>query len=102
MQVIDSIRVFSLYFLEEKGDNCLMMNEKKYTINSDGRVVALRDFANVKAGDVGGFVESEINLSHDGFCWVSGDAEVSGNAWVSGDARVSGDAWVFGNARVSG
>lgn len=30
------------------------------------RIVALRDFGSVKAGDLGGFVESESNLSHDG------------------------------------
>ena len=58
---------------------------KKYEINSENRVVALIDFGNVKTGDVGGFVESENNLSHDGLCWVYG------NAWVYGDARVYGD-----------
>ena len=41
---------------------------KKYEINSENRVVALIDFDNVKTGDVGGFVESENNLSHDGLC----------------------------------
>ena len=70
--------------------------DKKYEINSDGRVVALRDFGNVKAGDVGGVVESENNLSHDGDCWVSDDA------WVYGNARVSGNAEVYVNAQVSG
>ena len=60
----------------------------------------------VRAGDVGGWVESTDNLSGD--AWVSGDARVygdalvSGNALVYGDARVSGDARVYGNARVSG
>ena len=52
---------------------------KKYEINSENRVVALIDFGNVKTGDVGGFVESENNLSHDGLCWVSGDARVYGD-----------------------
>ena len=81
---------------------------KKYEINSNDRVVALRDFGNVKAGDVGGFVESENNLSHDGDCWVTGNARVFdnalvfGNAWVSGNAQVFDDALVYGNARVSG
>ena len=41
---------------------------KKYEINSENRVVALIDFGDVKTGDVGGFVESENNLSHDGLC----------------------------------
>lgn len=37
----------------------------------------------VAAGDLGGYVESEKNLSHDG------------NAWVYGNARVYGDARVY-------
>ena len=40
----------------------------------------------VKAGDLGGWVEKEDNLSQSGNAWVSGNAEVSGNACVSGDA----------------
>ena len=58
---------------------------KKYEINSENRVVALIDFGNIKTGDVGGFVESENNLSHDGLCWVYGNARVYGNAQVFGD-----------------
>ena len=72
------------------------------------RIKALCEFGNVKAGELGGFLEKEENLSNDGDAWVYGNASVSGDAWVygnasvSGDARVSGDAWVSGNARVSG
>ena len=50
----------------------------------------------VTAGDVGGWVESESNLSQ-----VSGNAWVSGNARVYGNAMVYGDAWVYGSALVS-
>ena len=46
------------------------------------RIRALRDFGYVKTGDIGGFVESERNLSQDGDCWVSGNAQVYGNARV--------------------
>ena len=66
------------------------------------RIKAVRDFACVKAGDLGGFIESEKNLDHDGGAWVSGDAMVSGDAWVSGNAWVFGDARVSGDARVFG
>lgn len=38
------------------------------------RIKALRDFGDVKAGDLGGFIEKESNLSHDGNAWVFGDA----------------------------
>ena len=54
----------------------------------------------VRAGDVGGWVESTDNLSGD--AWVSGDARVYGDALVSGNALVHGDAWVSGDALVSG
>ena len=66
---------------------------KKYILTSETievgaltlhRVVALKDFADVKTGDFGGFVESEGNLSHDGDCWVYGEARVDGNAYVYG------------------
>ena len=60
------------------------------------RIRATRDFSNVHAGDLGGFIEDERNLSHDENAWVSG------KALVSGEARVGGDAWVYGNARVCG
>ena len=86
------------------------------------RIRALLDIPRycVKAGELGGFVEAENNLSQDGDAWISdyacvygdarvtddarvyGDAWVSGNAFVFGDARVYGDAFVFGNALVSG
>ena len=78
------------------------------------RIKALIDFGDVKAGELGGYVEKEGNVSQDDNAWVSGDAEVFGNAkvygdarvydnaWVFGDAKVSGRAWVFGNARASG
>ena len=68
------------------------------------RIRALRDIPRfgVKAGELGGFVEGENNLSQDGDAWVYGDAEVSDNAKVYGKALVYGKAKVFGNAEVSG
>ena len=66
------------------------------------RIRAVRDFGDVKDGDLGGWIEKESNLSHDDNAWVSGNAKVSGNAMVYGNARVYGDAWVSGDARVSG
>ena len=82
--------------------------DKKYKILKNGRIEALRSFENVNKGDIGGFVDSDMNLSHDGTCWVSdsarvsGDARVSDSARVSGDAEVSDSAWVSDSARVSG
>lgn len=79
------------------------------------RIRAVRDIGTyVNKGDIGGWIESEKNLSQDGDCWVSGEACVYGNARVYGNAVVNGcavvcgnahvgdDAWVFGSAKVYG
>ena len=65
------------------------------------RIKALISFADVEAGETGGWVEKEGNVNQSGNAWVYGDAMVSGNAKVYGDAMVSGNAKVYGNAKVS-
>ena len=71
--------------------------ENGITLN---RIRAIRDFGNVKAGDIGGWIEKEENLSHEGEAWVFGEAKVYGEAWVFGEAEVFGEAKVFGSAKV--
>ena len=55
----------------------------------------------IKAGTVGGWIEREGNLSHEGRCFVADDACVYGHAFVKDDALVAGDAQVFGFASVT-
>ena len=64
------------------------------------RIKALRYFNDVKAGDLGGWVESEDNLSQYEKCWLCDNAMVYGNVKVCDNAIIYGDARVFGNARV--
>lgn len=66
------------------------------------RIEALIDFGAVKAGEKGGFVETERNLSQEDNAWVSGNALVYGDALVLDDALVYGDARVYGSALVLG
>ena len=90
--------------------------DKKYklsneTIEVNGhilhRIIATKDFGEVKNGDKGGFIESEDNLSHYDLCWVADEAKVFGKAWVFGNAiiknyaKVYGNTWVCDNAVVS-
>lgn len=74
------------------------MSIKKFELTTETKIVsgtkyfrikALISFGNVKAGDLGGWVEKEENL-----------AQVSGNAWVYGDAWVSGNAWVMWISKI--
>lgn len=59
------------------------------------RIRALRAFADVKIGDLGGFVETKQNLSNMDNAWVCGNAKVYGNAEVCGNARVYDNANIF-------
>ena len=73
-----------------------------YRVVTLHRIRATKSFVSVEIGDLGGYVEKEENLSHEGMAWIYGDAEVCGNASVFGNASVSGNASVYGDARVSG
>lgn len=76
---------------------------KKFFLNRTlYQIKALRSFSNVMEGDLGGWIEKEENLSHDGDCWVTGEARVYGNARVYVNARVYDDAEVYGKAEVYG
>ena len=52
------------------------------------RIRATVAFGIVEVGDLGGWIEKEENLSHEGKAWVCGDAEVWGNAKVFSASHV--------------
>jgi UDP-3-O-[3-hydroxymyristoyl] glucosamine N-acyltransferase len=64
------------------------------------QIKALKDFGYVKAGDLGGYIEKEENLSQDGIAWVFDNACVYDNARVSCNAYVCGNACVYDNAQI--
>ena len=85
--------------------------EKEFMCRKVRRIRSLveisRDFLPiVKPGDLGGWIEKEDNLSHDGDAWVAeeayaiDDCRVSGNALVRGEAMISNNAVVSGNSLV--
>ena len=81
------------YELTEETTECL-----GHTLH---RIRALRDFGDVHVGDLGGFIESEHNLSHIDNCWVYDNAKVFDRAQVTYDAKISNDARVHGHAWVT-
>ena len=86
----------------------------KETIQFEGKILyrirALKafkaGFGNAKVGDLGGYVESEDNLSQEDNCWIYDEAKVFdkakiyGNALVGDEAEVYDWAEVFDNAKV--
>lgn len=84
---------------------------KKYELTNESivfndvklyRIKAIKSFSNVRAGELGGFIEKEENLSQFGDSWVYGEAKVFGNAKIQNNAKVFDNARVFDNAIVSG
>lgn len=85
--------------------------ERKYEFTDETRVYgesilhrirAVRDFGNVKKGQLGGWIEFESNLSHNGSCWVYNRAIVCDNATVRDNAKILSDAVVSVMANVCG
>ena len=79
--------------------------EMKYELipsNREGfyRVKALRDFNDVKKGDIGGYVEGEKNLSQLGDCWIYDNAVVRDNAKIYNNAVIRDYATVCHDARI--
>lgn len=66
------------------------------------RIRALRDVGDeVKAGDVGGFVEHEANLSSEDESWIFDDAVSAGNSRVEQDSRLRDHAVACDCAYIS-
>lgn len=92
--------------MEDKKYELVKEDKIDYSECSIYRIKPLKDFGDVKAGDLGGYIEKEENLSQEGNCWVydnakvRGNAQVYDNAQVFGETQVGGKAQIFGNAQV--
>lgn len=80
------------------------MDKKYKLIKSDikglYRVKALRNFGDVKKGDIGGYVENPNNLSHEGYCWVHDNAKIYDNAIIHDNVKIYDDARIYGNSEI--
>lgn len=88
-----------------------LIADKKYELLKDDyikvgertvyRIRALKDFGNVKKGDLGGYIAKEENLSHDRNAWVFDNAVVVGEeAAVYDDAEIHDNVRVYDRAKV--
>ena len=59
------------------------------------QIKALRDFSDVKAGDLGGYISTEENLSHDGDCWLYQQSVACEKSKVKDDAKLYGTSTLF-------
>lgn len=64
------------------------------------RIRAIRNFGTVKKGDLGGYIEDQYNLGHEGDCWIYDKAKVWGNAEVRGNVSIYDRVELYDNAGV--
>ena len=86
--------------------------DKKYELmetDYDGfyRIKALKDFQLItgeiiKAGDLGGRIQGEHNLSQEGNCWIGYNARAYDNSMVKDNAVMKDSSEAYGNSTVSG
>jgi len=66
------------------------------------RIQALRKFAYISIGQLGGWVEKKSNLSHDGDCWIYDNAKAYDRAMVLQNAMLKDNAIAYGTCVVYG
>ena len=66
------------------------------------RIKSLKNFHNVRKGEIGGLVRNYHNLSQEGGCWIYDDARVKDNAKISEDAHITDTAIISDNVQISG
>lgn len=112
MPKVNSIKIKGIEFLNKTNDKYELTDDTRTISDKNGdhvvhRIRALRDIGDfIKAGDLGGYIESDYNLSASGSCWVYHDAIVYGCASVKDNAKICdkaiacNQATVYGNAAI--
>ena len=64
------------------------------------RIRALKNFRNVKAGDLGGWVSGKHNLSQEGDCWIYDEAKCMDNARMYHNSAMYNNAVMLDNSKM--
>ena len=84
-----------------KHDTIIYEGKTLYRIKALKDIPGIKETCSVLKGDLGGYIESDYNLSQHGKCWVWPNAKVYGAAAIRDDAQVFGESRVHGFSRVS-
>ena len=87
------------------------MENRKYeitdiTMRFEGRTLyrirALKNFSNVKKGNLGGWVSSEDNLSQEGDCWIYDEAKCMDNARMHDNSKMYNNSVMYEYSAMHG
>lgn len=76
-----------------------LVGERHATLNQIYAVVDIPEHGVIK-GDIGGYIESENNLSHEDSCWLRQYSEVSGEAVVKENAIIDSFSIIRGRSII--
>ena len=92
-----------------KFKSCISSEEESSVEIKLYRIQALKTFTKsggynpiIHVGELGGYVETEDNLSQEGNCWIFGDAKVKDGGKVIDDAIIFDKAMVSNNSTIRG
>lgn len=88
--------------LEPKYEMIPVPDKKLYQIRALKDFTVLEDGTEIHAGDLGGFISGEWNLSQSGTCWISENSRVINSAKVTENAQIRGNAIILENAKILG
>lgn len=77
-----------------------LSNSDKTLVNGKllHRIIALKDFCDVREGDRGGYISRPANLSQDGNCWVYDNAKILLGGHLNEDAVIRDNVIVTGGS----
>ena len=91
----------TLYRIRAIKDFTAYVLKRKVRFKEDKRSIVYQiEKKLIRAGDPGGFIQSEKNLSQNGSCWIDDDAFAFGQAKVCDDAYLGGKAAIGGKVKL--
>lgn len=89
---------------QEKNNKYILLTDEKLIHKGHTlyRIQALKNFSDVKAGDKGGWIERESNLSQEGNCWIYDEAKAYHYSQILGDAKATSNAEIYDCATLFG
>ena len=79
-----------------------LVDASNYGRRNAYRIRALRDFGDVRKGMLGGYVEDESCLSHDGDCWIYDSAFVGKGCRVMEHSKIYDNVNIMGGVSIRG
>ncbi|MBK6616818.1 MAG: hypothetical protein IPG31_00040 [Nitrosomonas sp.] len=113
---VAAVKINQIYIINTGATIMSANTKQKYELTNESKIMptgetvyrirALQSFDTihkpVKAGDLGGFVQSEDNLSHEGNCWIFDEATGYQDSHRSGDSVGYDYSMQSGNSQQSG